>query len=119
MMLMLVELGVDLRRGGRVPADRCPRGEALANDISRGSRALRALSSTYVERRQKIADGAAGAGKRAAFALFYGPLRTCSYAHDALPGATRGVSTLVDPAAYRRVGAAWVRVRSRRGWRRP
>ena len=40
------------------------------------SRALRALSSTYVERRQKLAQGAAlsGAGKRAAFALFYGPL---------------------------------------------
>ena len=40
------------------------------------SRALRALSSTYVERRGKIAEGAAlsGAGKRAAFALFYGPL---------------------------------------------
>jgi SAM-dependent methyltransferase len=40
------------------------------------SRALRALSSTYVERRQRLADGAAlsGAGKRAAFALFYGPL---------------------------------------------
>jgi len=40
------------------------------------SRALRALSSTYVERRSKLADGSAlsGAGKRAAFALFYGPL---------------------------------------------
>ncbi|MGE3957796.1 MAG: methyltransferase domain-containing protein [Vicinamibacterales bacterium] len=40
------------------------------------SRALRALSSTYVERRGKLAEGAAlsGAGKRAAFALFYGPL---------------------------------------------
>jgi hypothetical protein len=40
------------------------------------SRALRALSSTYVERRRAIQEGAAlsGAGKRAAFALFYGPL---------------------------------------------
>jgi hypothetical protein len=40
------------------------------------SRALRALSSTYVERRQRLGEGAAlaGAGKRAAFALFYGPL---------------------------------------------
>lgn len=40
------------------------------------SRALRALSSTYVERRAGLAGGAAlsGAGKRAAFALFYGPL---------------------------------------------
>jgi len=40
------------------------------------ARALRALSSTYVERRHRLAGGAAlaGAGKRAAFALFYGPL---------------------------------------------
>ncbi len=40
------------------------------------SRALRALSSAYVERRSRLAEGAAlaGAGKRAAFALFYGPL---------------------------------------------
>jgi hypothetical protein len=39
------------------------------------SRALRALSSAYVERRGRLARGAAldGAGKRAAFALFYGP----------------------------------------------
>jgi SAM-dependent methyltransferase len=36
---------------------------------------LQALSSLYVERRQKIAGGAAleGNGKRAAFALYYGP----------------------------------------------
>jgi methyltransferase family protein len=40
------------------------------------SRALRSLSSCYVERRSKLAAGAAlnTAGKRAAFALFYGPL---------------------------------------------
>ena len=40
------------------------------------SRSLRALSSTYVERRDRLHEGAAlaGAGKRAAFALFYGPL---------------------------------------------
>ncbi len=40
------------------------------------SRSLRALSSTYVERRAGLKEGAAlaGAGKRAAFALFYGPL---------------------------------------------
>jgi hypothetical protein len=39
-------------------------------------RALQALSSLYVERRDRLARGAAltGAGKRAAFALFYGPL---------------------------------------------
>lgn len=40
------------------------------------TRALRALSSAYVQRRSKLAGGAAldGRGKRAAFALFYGPL---------------------------------------------
>jgi hypothetical protein len=40
------------------------------------SRALRSLSSYYVERRSRLAHGAAlnTAGKRAAFALFYGPL---------------------------------------------
>jgi hypothetical protein len=40
------------------------------------SKALRALSSTYVERRHRVAAGGAlsGAGKRAAFALFYAPL---------------------------------------------
>jgi SAM-dependent methyltransferase len=38
-------------------------------------RALQALSSVYVERRGRMAGGAAfdGAGKRAAFALYYGP----------------------------------------------
>jgi hypothetical protein len=39
-------------------------------------RALRSLSSCYVERREKLATGHAleGRGKRAAFALYYGPL---------------------------------------------
>jgi SAM-dependent methyltransferase len=39
-------------------------------------RGLQALSSLYVERRGRMRSGAAleGAGKRAAFALFYGPL---------------------------------------------
>jgi hypothetical protein len=40
------------------------------------ARALRALSTCYVERRARLEQGAAlaSAGKRAAFALFYGPL---------------------------------------------
>ena len=44
--------------------------------FSEVSTALRAVSSAYVERRAKLARGAAlsGTGKRAAFALFYGPL---------------------------------------------
>ena len=39
-------------------------------------RALQALSSLYVERRGRMAEGAAldGAGKRAAFALYYGSM---------------------------------------------
>ena len=47
------------------------------------ARALRALSSCYVERRTKLASGAAleGAGKRAAFALFYGPLHFATVDH--------------------------------------
>src|SRR5262245_8465475 len=45
--------------------------------VSEVARALRALSSAYVERRDHaLAGGRAldGAGKRAAFALYYGPL---------------------------------------------
>jgi len=48
------------------------------------SRALRALSSAYVERRHTaIAGGRVldGAGKRAAFALYYGPLHFLSTEH--------------------------------------
>jgi hypothetical protein len=49
------------------------------------SRALRALSSLYVERRSKLREGVAlsGAGKRAAFALFYGPLHYLLVRHIA------------------------------------
>jgi len=78
------------------------------------SRALRALSSTYVERRQKLAEGAAlaGAGKRAAFALFYAPLHYLLIEHIALnlAGATRKVATLVDLGCGTGAsGAAWAR----------
>jgi len=49
------------------------------------ARALRALSSTYVERRRSISRGAlSGAGKRAAFALFYGPLHYMIVRHIAM-----------------------------------
>jgi SAM-dependent methyltransferase len=76
------------------------------------SRALRALSATYVERRQKIGEGAAlaGAGKRAAFALFYGPLHFLLLSHivQHLPGATRDISTLLDLGCGTGAsGAAW------------
>jgi hypothetical protein len=46
-------------------------------------RALTALSSVYVERRASITRGAAldSAGKRAAFAMFYGPLHFLAVSH--------------------------------------
>jgi hypothetical protein len=76
------------------------------------SRALRALSSAYVERRHKIADGATltGAGKRAAFALFYGPLHFLLIRHIVcgLPGALEGSATLIDLGCGTGAsGAAW------------
>src|SRR5438105_15755218 len=76
------------------------------------SRALRALSATYVERRQKIGEGAAlaGAGKRAAFALFYGPLHFLLIAAIVrqLPPAARAIATLVDLGCGTGAsGAAW------------
>src|SRR6478736_4398093 len=76
------------------------------------SRALRALSSAYVERRQKLAEGAAlsGAGKRAAFALFYGPLHHLLLTHivEQLPGATAGVEAIFDLGCGTGAsGAAW------------
>lgn len=82
------------------------------------SRALRALSSTYVERRGRLGEGAAlsGAGKRAAFALFYGPLHYLLIREivRALPGAMSAMSamaavpTLVDlGCGTGAAGAAW------------
>lgn len=80
--------------------------------FSEVSRALRALSSAYVERRGRLREGAAlsGAGKRAAFALFYAPIHfllvrqivTRLGAVDALP------STIVDlGCGTGAAGAAW------------
>jgi len=76
------------------------------------SRSLRALSSTYVAHRQKLAEGAAlsGRGKRAAFALFYGPLHYLIVAHIVreLWHATPRVSTLIDlGCGTGAAGAAW------------
>src|SRR5438045_5297103 len=84
------------------------------------SRALRALSATYVERRQKIAEGAAlaGAGKRAAFAMFYGPLHFLLVAHIAgeLPGAAGDHATLVAlGCGTSAAGAAWALACARGG----
>jgi len=76
------------------------------------SRALRALSSAYVERRNRLAGGTAldGAGKRAAFALFYGPLHYLVVREivRALPDATPPGSRLVDlGCGTGAAGAAW------------
>jgi hypothetical protein len=81
------------------------------------SRALRALSSAYVERRHKLTEGAAlsGAGKRAAFALFYGPLHFLLVHHivTAMAGAVSDTSDtlIVDLGCGTGAsGAAWATV---------
>jgi SAM-dependent methyltransferase len=76
------------------------------------SRALRALSSAYVERRGKLPEGAAlaGAGKRAAFGLFYGPLHFLLVRHivDSVPELTRGMGEIVDlGCGTGAAGVAW------------
>ena len=75
-------------------------------------RALRALSSWYVERRAKLASGAPleTAGKRAAFALYYGPLHfvIVSEIVRANGVAQRGIRTIHDLGCGTGVGgAAW------------
>ncbi len=77
------------------------------------TRALRALSSTYVERRGGLQSGAAlsGAGKRAAFALFYGPLHYVLLRSIAeqLPGAATVPGPIVDlGCGTGAAGAGWV-----------
>jgi len=76
------------------------------------SRALRALSSAYVERRHRLDAGAAlaGAGKRAAFALFYAPLHFLLVRHivEALPSGRPPVPAIVDlGCGTGAAGAAW------------
>lgn len=64
------------------------------------TRALRALSSVYVERRETALAGRKaldGAGKRAAFALYYGPIHFLLVQHIARElGVTPGRGTVVD-----------------------
>ena len=80
--------------------------------FSEVSRALRALSSAYVERRSRLREGAAlsGAGKRAAFALFYGPLHFLIVQHivQALDAHKLKTEVLVDlGCGTGAAGAAW------------
>jgi hypothetical protein len=64
--------------------------------FSEVARALRALSSIYVERRRQLACGGAltGRGKRAAFALFYGPIH-----HLIVRSVVEGLSKAAEPRA--------------------
>jgi len=77
------------------------------------TRALRALSSAYVERRHTVARGGPldSAGKRAAFALFYAPLHFLAVTHvvASIEGATQPPPTaIVDVGCGTGAGgAAW------------
>lgn len=74
------------------------------------TRALRALSSAYVERRQALARGAAldSAGKRAAFALVYAPLHFLVTSHVVRALAAPVPRTIVDlGCGTGAAGAAW------------
>jgi hypothetical protein len=111
---------LSLARGERAP------GEALVDEwlaglekrhladltLSEVARALRALSSCYVERRAKLASGDAlgSRGKRAAFALFYGPMHllVTRAIVRALPSALDGVTDIIDlGCGTGAAGAAW------------
>jgi hypothetical protein len=76
------------------------------------SRSLRARSATYVERRDRIREGAAlaGAGKRAAFAVFYGPLHYLLVREivQAIGAGSEPPPTLIDlGSGTGAAGAAW------------
>lgn len=76
------------------------------------TRALRALSSCYIERREKLARGAAleTAGKRAAFALYYGPLHflTAFEIIKALGADATPITNIIDlGCGTGAAGAAW------------
>src|SRR5690606_7559929 len=82
--------------------------------VSEIARALRALSSTYVERRQRLGRRGAldTAGKRAAYALYYGPLHFLTL--DRIVGALqldeRPIRRLLDlGCGTGAAGAAWAR----------
>jgi hypothetical protein len=79
---------------------------------SEAARALRALSSCYVERRTKLAQGGAldSAGKRAAFGLFYAPLHffVTREVVRALSDAASSIREVIDVGCGTgAAGAAW------------
>ena len=74
------------------------------------TRALRALSSAYVERRHKVASGSTldSAGKRAAFALYYGPLHFIATQHVVKEMSAHAPAHVLDlGCGTGTVGAAW------------
>jgi SAM-dependent methyltransferase len=78
--------------------------------IAEVTRALRALSSSYVERRHSLARGAAldSAGKRAAFALFYAPIHYLVVRHIVATLRPDEPETIVDlGCGTGAAGAAW------------
>lgn len=83
------------------------------------TRALRALSSAYVERRHKVSGGSTldTAGKRAAFALFYAPLHFLATHHviGALDANAPSPTVILDLGCGTGVaGAAWALASERR-----
>src|SRR5437899_2677183 len=88
--------------------------------FSEVSRALRALSSAYVERRAKLARGAAldGAGKRAAFALSWSSRSLDSLRAGGIRGGTRSKRPAVArtsggcASSCRRLSQSWIRRRA-------
>jgi hypothetical protein len=111
---------LSLTRGNGAPGDALVErwladleGRHLADlTLSETARALRALSSCYVERRAKLASGDAlgSRGKRAAFALFYGPMHlfVTRAIVRALASARDGVGQVVDlGCGTGAAGAAW------------
>lgn len=80
--------------------------------FSEVTRALRALSAGYVERRATLSARSPfeGAGKRAGYALFYGPLHflTARAIIDRLPGARDPIAHVADwGCGTGAAGAAW------------
>lgn len=75
------------------------------------ARALRALSSTYVERRARLSGRGAfdTAGKRAAYALYYAPRRYLTMTHvlGALPAATGPLAITDIGCGTGAASAAW------------
>jgi hypothetical protein len=105
---------VDLIPDDRVAAWLAALDQRHLHDLtpSEVARALRALSSCYVERREKLARGGAleSAGKRAAFALFYAPLHFFVLREivRALPEAASGIREILEIGCGTGAsGAAW------------